>query len=474
MKKILKAINILTISLLMFFSNFNTLLAASASISVSSSSKSVVVGNTFTVTYKISSSTALGSWEFTPNYDSSKFKLVSGDAYVADYASSSSTKSKSYTYKFKAIGSGSGKISVKSYAAYAYDESKMSVSGGSKTITVITEAQKKATYSKNNDLKSLSVEGLNLSPSFSKGTTSYTVEANSNTTTITIKATADDSKAKVSGTGSKDVVEGENKFEITVTAQNGSVKKYYLTVNVIDPNPIEFTIGKDTLTVVKRESSLPKVENFEKSTVKIKDQEVPCLYNKPNNFTLVGLKDKDGKINMYLYDKEDNTFTIYEDAKLPSLSIFPLEIEKTYKTDLKRTQIKIDDVLFDALEMNIKGLYIIKARDLIKAVDNYYEYDEKTNSIIRYEEDNSKLKEIEKEVSRYKKIIAILGAETIIIIAILIGILISKMRKNKIKKQKIEEQKKKHEELSKAIEEKSIKNKKIKKKEVLESEEKEN
>ena len=475
MKKILRKANILIISLLMFFSNMNNLLAASASISVSASSSSVVVGNTFTVTYKISSSSALGSWEFTPSYDSSKFKLVSGDQYVADYASTSSTKSKSYTYKFKAISSGSGKISVKSYAAYAYDESKMSVSGGSKTIKVITESQKKATYSKNNDLKSLSIDGINLSPTFNKNTTSYTAQANANTTSININASCDDKKASVSGTGKKDVNEGENKFEITVTAQNGSTKKYYITLNVIDPNPIEITVGKDTLVVVKRESSLPKIENFELSKTKIKDQEVPCLYNKPNNFTLIGLKDKNNKINMYLYDKEKNTATIYEDAKLPSMSIFPLQIENTYKSDLKRTQIKIDDVLFDALKMNIDGLYIIKARDLIKAVDSYYEYDENTNSLIRYKEDNTKINEIEKELSKYKKIIAILGAETVIIISILIGILISRMRKNKIKKQRIEEQKKKHEELNKEIEEKSIKNKrKSKKKEVLNSEEKEN
>ena len=80
MKKLLRKINLLVISLLMIFSNITPLQAASATISVTSSASSVVVGNTFTVTYKISSSSALGSWEFTPSYDTSKFKLTSGSA----------------------------------------------------------------------------------------------------------------------------------------------------------------------------------------------------------------------------------------------------------------------------------------------------------------------------------------------------------------------------------------------------------
>ena len=60
----------------MIFSNITNVNAASASISVTASSTSVVVGSTFTITYKISSSSALGSWEFTPSYDTSKFKLT--------------------------------------------------------------------------------------------------------------------------------------------------------------------------------------------------------------------------------------------------------------------------------------------------------------------------------------------------------------------------------------------------------------
>ena len=50
----------------------NEVYAASASFSVSSSSRSVIVGNTFKVTITLSSSSSLGSWEFDVKYDTSK------------------------------------------------------------------------------------------------------------------------------------------------------------------------------------------------------------------------------------------------------------------------------------------------------------------------------------------------------------------------------------------------------------------
>ena len=178
MKKIIKKLSLLLFGIIFSFYSISSLYAASASISVSSSSSKVVVGNTFTVTYKVSSSTALGSWKFVPTYDKNRFKLVSGDSTLVGYASNKTTKSKSYTYKFKAIGTGTGTISLKSAEVYSYDEKWMSVSSGKKSVTVITQAQLEASYSKNNNLKSLSIDGLTLSPKFNKGTTSYTTASN--------------------------------------------------------------------------------------------------------------------------------------------------------------------------------------------------------------------------------------------------------------------------------------------------------
>ena len=119
-------------------------------------------------------------------------------------------KENSVSYRFKAIGPGTGTITVKSVAVRDYSsEKEMKISKGSKTITVITQAQLEASYSKNNNLKSLSIDGIKLNPSFNKNTTTYKVNANANTTKVNIKGKVEDSKLRESGIGKNKVFEGE-------------------------------------------------------------------------------------------------------------------------------------------------------------------------------------------------------------------------------------------------------------------------
>ena len=241
---------------------------AAASVSASASSSQVVVGNTVTYTFKVKSSQDSYSMKYKISYDSSKLTYVSGSGLSNDAIILSGQKTKTISVKFKAKSSGTATVkisgSICKNSCYSFS--------GSKSTKIITKAQLEASYSKDNNLKSLSIDGLKLSPSFSKGTTSYTVEASPNTTSINIKAKVNDSKAKVSGTGKKNVSEGDNKFNIVVTAQNGSTKTYTIVVKVTDPNPIEVTIGENTYTVVKRESSLPKVEDFTSKTTKLSEE----------------------------------------------------------------------------------------------------------------------------------------------------------------------------------------------------------
>ncbi len=84
----------------------------------------------------------------------------------------------------------------------------------------------------NNWLSSLSVSGYSLTPSFSVNeTSSYSVTVPSNVANITISATTVNSKASISGTGSKQLSSGSNVFTVSVKAQNGNVRNYTITVN---------------------------------------------------------------------------------------------------------------------------------------------------------------------------------------------------------------------------------------------------
>ena len=83
--------------------------------------------------------------------------------------------------------------------------------------------------SSNNYLSSLEVEGYTLSPKFDKQTLNYTIE-DTEKDTITIKAETDDSRAKTSGTGAIKLNNGENNIRIDVTAENGTVRTYFVKI----------------------------------------------------------------------------------------------------------------------------------------------------------------------------------------------------------------------------------------------------
>ena len=80
----------------------------------------------------------------------------------------------------------------------------------------------------NNWLKELKVNGISVT-NFSGGTVNYTVTV-PYSEEINISALAVNSKAKIVGTGDKILTGDSNSFSIVVTAQNGTVKTYNLTV----------------------------------------------------------------------------------------------------------------------------------------------------------------------------------------------------------------------------------------------------
>lgn len=84
--------------------------------------------------------------------------------------------------------------------------------------------------SPNNMLKALSVSGYSLTPSFSMYEQKYSLIVANTVSEVTIKATAIDKNAKVSGTGTKKLSEGSNKFSIKVTAQSGAKRTYTITI----------------------------------------------------------------------------------------------------------------------------------------------------------------------------------------------------------------------------------------------------
>ncbi len=434
MKKI-KLILLIAISIILIPYEVN---AATASISVSSSS-TIALGNTVTVTVKLSSSTKIGSWEMLLNYDSSYLKLTSATSEEkgVKMASVSPTgvTSKTYTFKFKTLKTGSTKISVPSYLAYEFEGlTKMTVSSGSKTITIKTQADIEASYSKDNDLKAFSVEGYTLNQEFNKDTLEYSVDVPEGTEKVNIIATKNHSQATVSGSGEVEVSPGANVFEILVRAQNGSEQIYKLTVNVIDQNPINVKVDNVNYTVVKLRESLTMPVTFTETTVTINEFEIPAFYNEKLKYTLVGLKDESGNISLHIYDQEKKSYELYNEILFNGISLLVSEPKGEIPNGYtKYTETILENELTVYKISKDSRTALIYGTNVLTGEEGYYIIDTKDNSITIYDDEYIVALEEKNELFMY----IILGFSGILFILFIIIIKLLSSKKNSKKKKRV-------------------------------------
>lgn len=404
--------------------------ASSANISVSASN-TVMVGNNVTVTVTLSSGSLIGSWEADLSYDKSLLQLTSssaegGGTYMVNVAQNG-TKSKKYTFTFKALKSGSAKVSVNSFSLYDYTTMEtMKTSGSSKTINIKTKEQIEASYSDNANLKSLSVGEYALTPAFSKNVKEYTVEVPNDVESVIISASKEDANASVDGSGEKSLVEGNNKFNIVVTAQKGNSQTYVVNVYRKELNPISVSIDGKNYTLIRKVENLPKYKTFTESTTTYEDTEIPSLYNQNTGMTLIGVKDDDGNVSTYIY--EDGKITnIYVELDNYAYSLLPLELKKSDKfKDYEIKTVEISGVSVQAYTLNNSKYVVIYAQNVLDGEENYYSYFISDGSFQVYNVDIAK--SYEKRITNFKYVLY--GLVGVIIIQFLI-LIIRKPKKSK-------------------------------------------
>ena len=187
--------------------------------------------------------------------------------YLSSVGISAGTLSRAFTpkvYSYK-ITLGEHQSSVTLTPVKEWDGASMTIDGkavSSKTVSVnngkTVKVKVKVTYSKssrtytfsitrakstNNNLAALTATAGQLTPAFSSGVTSYTLLLDENTKSTTIKATVQNSLAKVSPSSKKvSLNNGQSKtYKFTVKAQSGAKKTYTVTV----------TRAKSTITALK-------------------------------------------------------------------------------------------------------------------------------------------------------------------------------------------------------------------------------
>ena len=154
--KIIKMVLFISLLLAITFIFKIDVLKAACNIGVSAPS-SVTVGKTFTVTTTVSGSNAIGSWEYTLSYDSSLVRYNSGSLHVVDYGNGTK-KSATYSYTFTSLKSGNATFKAVNASVLDYASTNECLSNaGSTTVVMKTQAEIEESYSRNNNLSSLSV-----------------------------------------------------------------------------------------------------------------------------------------------------------------------------------------------------------------------------------------------------------------------------------------------------------------------------
>lgn len=244
-----KVLSVLVVAILVLSCMLPMTVSAATASATLAGAGTVRAGDTITLTFNLNGKGIYGA-EGTLNYDAAQVTLVStsqkiaspwvvefnGNKFVAYdnnlAAPISSNKAVfSVTFKVKAVATGT-KINI-SYTGVKASDGTADANIG----TVSYSATVAAPLSTENNLASLSVQGVTLSPAFSAGTTSYTASVPFSTSKLNVTATAKDSKAKVTVNSPNLTPGGKTNVTVTVKAENGSTKTYTIVVSrEQDPN----------------------------------------------------------------------------------------------------------------------------------------------------------------------------------------------------------------------------------------------
>lgn len=283
MKKI-KILLIGIVALITLFTLNIDVFAASASLSTSAGS--VYVGDRFTVSVNVNAA----AW----NVHTSVSGPASG-CIVNQADASADAMNTNKTFTATCTATGEGTITITLYGDVTGDTDIYATQvSGTRTVTVSKRPTSSGnnnnnntntgggnnnynntpSKSTNNKLKEISVEGYDL---VKENDNNYTLTVPTDVTSINVKATAEDSKAKVTGTGNHNLNIGDNNIEVVITSESGSENKinikvtrkdgYYLEEleNVLDSDTIdEVNINILSDTIISSEE-LDKIKSSKKT-----------------------------------------------------------------------------------------------------------------------------------------------------------------------------------------------------------------
>lgn len=322
---------------------------ADEQVSVSISSASGTVGSEVTVTVTISADKDIDGATINVSYDNSIIRPVdkaNSGVVMFSALEMTSDSTVSISQKFEIIAAGTTTLSVAG-------DAKISVNGEPATVSSSSSgkvtAKAPASYSSDNTLKSLQISPGTLSPAFSPDRTTYNATVDADVTELVVSAAANDNAAKISISGRR-MDPGSNTTTITVTAEDGSVKKYIIyttrledgqeatteaeskteevtetsTQTVNDDGTV--TIDGKKYSVVKDYSGITIPDGYQEIDYDYNGQKINAVKGIKTGLILMYLESEDGKGGFYIYDETAKTFSPYNTVAEPEITYVVLPI----------------------------------------------------------------------------------------------------------------------------------------------------
>ncbi len=368
--------------------------AANATISLSASGN-VVVGKKVNVTIKITGGEAIGSWNFSLNYDPAYLEYVSGAdtagggaARFADSVDSGvKTITKTVTFLTKKIGTTS--VSVKSPQVVGFD-SLTNLNTGSATRNITISAA--PTLSDNNKLASLSVSPGELSPAFQTATTSYAVTVPFETTKLDVAAGAEHTAASVA-ISATDLAVGENKIDVTVTAQNGKTKVYTITVTRQESELAGVTtqLNGTNYTVAHDPTTFTVPEGFTPTTSLLGDKKILSYASPAETIRIVYLMGENSG-DWYVFEETAQSFSplVTLSGNASSFVILNVPEDKTVPAGYLPESLLVAEKsvsAYQSADSKLKKIYLVYAMAKDGSTGFYY-YDSTLSSFLSYFEES--------------------------------------------------------------------------------------
>ncbi len=294
-------------------------------------------GKNITVSITVSAPSGIshfGVFQANVDYDTSYLKLVStsegvtnaaGVIPICNIGGTAGTKSLTTNITFTVLKAGETTISVRDIITDEFN-----VASSSRKISI-----KNPTKSSDNTLKKLTIGAGTLTPAFSPNVTEYKVTVPYNVDYFNIDGIKNHSGASVSyssGDKGPNIKVGTTVRTVTVTAENGSIKKYNITVtrlaqdatssatssntssvtssntsSVPEINPLDVIVNGSEMKVSEDLTKVEKPAGLELGEYEYNGVNIPSFSNKAGTIIALYLIGE-GNSGLYLYKPETDTF----------------------------------------------------------------------------------------------------------------------------------------------------------------------